>query len=141
MRPFSIMTLAALAAALAMPAAGFAREDATPAGQVYAVTFGDSPPVSGMTVIYTFHASSVISSEAPRGLDGFDGYGEPGGSGRWYASGFVEIIIDCFANIKEVFEFIVILVPQCLLCLLPSWMVFLHRQSLAVHNNSQRVIS
>ena len=80
MRPFSIMTLAALAAALAMPAAGFAREDATPAGQVYAVTFGDSPPVSGMTVIYTFHASSVISSEAPRGLDGFDGYGEPGGA-------------------------------------------------------------
>jgi len=91
MHPFSTMTLTALAAALAMPAAGFAREDATPAGQVYAVTFGDSPPVSGMTVVYTFHANSAISSEAPRGLDGFDGYGEPGGSGRWYASGFVEI--------------------------------------------------
>jgi hypothetical protein len=81
------LSLFALAAA-AMPAA-FAQDDVSPEGQAYAVSFGDSPPVSGLTVVYTFAPGGAITSHVPHGSH--DGYGDPGGSGSWHAEGLVMI--------------------------------------------------
>ncbi|WP_203294741.1 hypothetical protein [Maricaulis parjimensis] len=81
--------LALAAVPLLLAPIATAQDDASPEGQVYAVSFGDSPPVSGLTVVYTFVPGGEISSQAPRGS--YDGYGDPGGSGMWHAEGMVLI--------------------------------------------------
>ena len=84
MRHFTITALTALAALAGAGVDVLAQDAASPEGQVYAVTFGDSPPVSGKTVLYTFETGNMISSQVPLAFGEHD---QPGGSGTWRAEG------------------------------------------------------
>tara|TARA_R110002124_G_scaffold103566_1_gene252691 strand:- start:2696 stop:3337 length:642 start_codon:yes stop_codon:yes gene_type:complete len=88
MRHFTITALTALAALAGAGVDVLAQDAASPEGQVYAVTFGDSPPVSGKTVLYTFETGNMISSQVPLAFGEHD---QPGGSGTWRAEGMVAI--------------------------------------------------
>lgn len=88
--PLRLKTICGAAIGLTLAAAvisgnALARQDesASPLNQIYQVEFGNTAPVFGGTILFSF-GDGLIDSYTESGIGGAD---QPGGTGTWYADG------------------------------------------------------
>ncbi len=88
----SLIASAVLAAGGALPGpSALAQDDASPAGQVYVLTFENVAPTYGGNINFTFDAGGLIDSATDGGIGA---YNQPGGTGEWIGAGSVQIMGD-----------------------------------------------